>query len=382
MRARSIIAIGAVGVGLVACADLLGFKDLEEGDGAAPDVNVPDTKADVDSCKHTTVPAQPTTNDGTQSPGDLTFAIRHVYFTSSPDGGAPSAGYDLDNHCTTDLASSSCIPASGSPTIDQTGGIDDESVSLLNTLITAQPSLAGSLSDPSLNAAVAAGDFTILLRLYGYKGGANQTSSSGISLGAQSSPGPTSLPPSFDGGDRWFPAADDTTGGLEGGTNFPSQLSSNVYVTNNILVATYTTSVTLRLIVPTGSSISGPLIVILTHPVLTGRIVARGDGRYDLVDGVVAGRWAANDMLRAIAPLKISGGPLCDFLGGSVYPILSTSVCGARDINAAGNDDGTHACDGLSVALAFDAVAASVTNAPAPFPTSTTPCADAGVCPN
>ena len=93
-RGRAITAAVTVAVASIGCADLFGFKELHEGDAGGPDVNVPDTGVDVDTCAHARWPDPPSSGSGTSAA--YTMAIRHVYFTTTPDGGAATFGYDLD----------------------------------------------------------------------------------------------------------------------------------------------------------------------------------------------------------------------------------------------------------------------------------------------
>jgi hypothetical protein len=380
----AIVGSVAMASAVFACADLFGFKTLEEADtGTGADVQAPDTGfGDADLCDSVVAPGPPqTSTSGTAN--DFTFALRHVYFTTSPDGGTSTAGFNLDSHCTTNLASDSCMPPpTDSVIVDGPGGVDNESVALVNTLITVQSGVAASLSDPSLNTSISNGDFTLLLRLLGYRGGANQASTTGLTFSFQSSPGAINVPPSFDGGDNWLVNADDVVGGLDSGSNFPNSLIP-AYVTNNVLTVVYSGTATLHILVPQGSAVFGPLTVIIRQPVLTATIVPRGDGRFDLANGVVGGRWAVDDMLQAIGLLNTTDNEaLCNYFGGLAFPIVATSICGGRDISKAGTDNDTVECDAISVAIAFDAVAATVANTPTAFPTPMYSCADAATCTN
>ncbi len=72
MRARILLALSALSVFGVACADLFGFKELKEGEASVPDVNVPDVNVpDVDTCPHARWPDPPTTDGSTGTPTQL-----------------------------------------------------------------------------------------------------------------------------------------------------------------------------------------------------------------------------------------------------------------------------------------------------------------------
>ncbi len=381
MRARLLLVVAGASASVLACADLLGFKDLHEADAALPDVNVPDTGADVDTCQHARWPALP--ESGTPGTANAySLALHHVYFTSTPDGGTGAFGFDLDNRCTTsDPATASCISPTQNVIQDGPGGVDNESIDLLNTLISVQSGLASALSDPAINQTISNGTFSVLFRIYGLQSDVNQTLGSGLQIAVQASPGLITAPPNWDGKDRWYPSGDDVVGGLDSGTNAPNRLIS-AYVNNGVLVATDTQPVTLNVYLPSSNSLFGPLRVVLNKPVLTAKLVKRSDGQYDMADGVIAGRWAAADMLRTIADLTINGQALCDYLSGGAYALVAQKICGTRDITANGTDNGSASCDGISVAVQFDAVAAEVSSVPQAFPKTTTPCADASLCAN
>ena len=372
MRTRTTLAaIATIGVLGAGCADLLGFHELREGDSGSPDVAQPDTGADVDTCAHTRWPDPPTTGSGTSV--SYTMAIRHVYFTTTPDGGAATFGYDLDHRCTTDPTNASCQAAA--VTVDGPGGVDNASIGLMSTVVGL--GVTDSLKDDSINAVINSGAFTLLIRVFNLQNDKNQAAGA-INVAVQASPSLVTSPPTWDGGDRWYPSTDDVVGG-DAGTNTPNHLMPG-YVTNGILVAKDTTPLLLSLYLPPGNTPSGPLHVKLVDPVITARLVKRGDGNYDLADGVIVGRWAAADMLRTVADLTINGSSICSYIGGSAYEVVKSKVCGARDITANGVDDDSESCDALSVAVGFDAVASEIGNTPVAFPVSQTPCSDASLC--
>jgi hypothetical protein len=375
MRVRSALAIAAF-IGLAAgCADLFGFHDLRTPDDDASMDATSDTidQPDVDNCPHALYP-NPPTSTGAGTPNGYSIAVRHIHFTTSTDGGVDTIGYDLDHRCTVDQASASC---QGPVVVDGPGGVDNASIQLLNTLVALEPSLTTSLSDDALNGSIDAGDYTILVSMFGLVNATNQTSPQSLQVGVQASPGVENPPPAWQGTDRWLVSVDDVFGG-DAGSNLPL-VTVAAYITNGVLVAPSPGAITIHVVLPPGS-LSGPLAVTLRDAVLTARLVARSDQNFDLADGIIAGRWDANDMLAAISGLTINGGALCDYLGGAVWGAVTSHVCDARDINATGNDDGGAPCNGVSVAIGFDGVAAQIAGSPSPFPETTTPCGDAGMC--
>lgn len=366
MSRRAWLAALAVCSLLAACADLFGFHDLRQGVfDASPDV--------VDTCTHVVPPTAPQSGPvGTPTP--YTLAVRHIYLTTTSDGGAGAFGYDLDGKCTVDLASASC--KSAAPTNDGVGGVDNASIQLIDTVRGLK--ITTALDDPVINTSIDQGDFTIMVRIFGLQSDQNQAPSAiGLKVALQSSPGISGGgTPGWDGGDRWFVSGDDVVGGLDSGTNTPNRLLE-AYVSNGVLVASDPQPLDINLYLAPGNTLSGPLHVKLSKPLISATLVKRSDGQYDLQNGVIVGRWAASDLLSSIAQLTINGQSLCTYLGGGAFLEVQQQVCGTRDLAVNGPDDDTAACDAVSVAVAFEAQASQVANAPQPFYTSATPCADA-----
>jgi hypothetical protein len=375
MRARSLLAAGIVATTAIACADLFGFKDLQEGPSDASDAQAPDGgdsggNDTGPSCTPATWPGNPTTtSSGTKN--DFTIAMRHFYFTTTADGGVASFGYDQDGKCTTDNASASCTNAA--LITDLPNGVDDESVALMNSLI----SFAPSLQDSNINADIDQGKFTFLVRLHNYNGGLNQPLNQSLAIGVQTSPGIVGGPPNWDGNDKWNVSLDDSFSS----TSTQPNAFINAYVNNGTLVAVYNGTVTLHVDLPGGGFVSGPMGISLVKPTMTATLVPNGNA-WDLQNGLLVGRWPRASILSNVASLNFEdGGPLCD--NSNIWKIVGQTVCQDMDLTSTGQDDNTTPCDAVSVAIAFDGVAANVPQNPVPFPTSTTPCDfDASACPD
>ncbi len=96
---------------VVACADLLGFRELEQADAEVPDGGSNDVNApDVDTCAHTRWPGESDASAPVADASTYIVALKDIFFSTSADGGTPTFGYDLDDHCTTsnNPASASC----------------------------------------------------------------------------------------------------------------------------------------------------------------------------------------------------------------------------------------------------------------------------------
>lgn len=372
MRSRALIALGAIGV-LAGCADLLGFKTLQAPppDDAGPDVFV---------CQHVLWPDPPTT-PGSGTPTSYDLAVHHVHLTQTEDGGAANFGFDLDHTCTMDTSSASCQPgAKGTLITDGVGGVDNESIALVNLLKGQETQLQNVLSDDAFNAEIDAGTFTVLIRILGLLDDKNQASNQSLTVALQTAPAIITAPPIWDGTDRWQPATSDTVGP---GSNYPkASLIMDAYVTNGTLVATSDGPITLNMVLPQNATLTGVLPLTLRKIVFTGKLVKRPDGNYDMTNGLLGGRWSAEDLLTSVASLSYLGQALCEYNQSIGYQILVAEVCPKQDITSTGVDVGSQKCDAFSTAMAFDAVAVTVSNNPVPAPTSTTPCPDAGTCPN
>jgi len=381
MRRAAVAALGISAV--VGCADLLGFKELQQADSGSPDVMQPDVDQPdtVVGCQHASWPGDPDSGSSA-SPVSYDLAVHHVHLTQTPDGGAADFGFDLDHACTTDLASASCQPAKPSELItDHAGGVDNESIDLINKLIGQQSSIQNALSDDAINGLIEGGNFTILIRIYGLRSDQNQTSQQGLSVALQTAPHIVTAPPVWDGTDRWQVAASDTALGLDGGSNYPAaKLVMGGWVNDGTLVATAEGPATLTIVLPAIGALTGVLPITLSQIVFTGKLSKRGDGQYDITDGLISGRWAATNALESIASLTYDGGALCSGANAFIYDFIQALACPKRDINAGGFDDDTHPCDAFSVVMEYDAVATTVANTPVPDPVSTTPCPDAGGC--
>lgn len=358
-----------------ACAELLDFKTLREADSGSAEAG-PDAQSDAtDTCSHASWPGSPDASaPGTAAAYDM--ALRHVYFaTPEGDAGVADFGYDLDGRCTIDSASASCHATA--LVTDDSNGRDNASIQLMGTL----SSIVTSIDDTAVNATIANGQYTVMLRILGLRSFVDQQTTTGLQLGVQASPGLESdaAAPKFDGTDRWLVATEDS---ISPSSNVPNPING-AYVSNGVLVSQAPSQMTLHVLIPSGA-ISGTLIVTLHEPLLTGRLV-QTDAGLGMEDGIIAGRWRAADMLAAIADLTANSSgaqPVCDYAGGVAFETVRTKVCALRDVDSNGSDDNTTDCDGVSVAIRFDAVPAQVATDPVPFPPTATPCPhDAGACP-
>ena len=216
-----------------------------------------------------------------------------------------------------------------------------------------------------------AGQFTVLLRVYGYNGQPNDTD---VTLAIYSSPGldeDPCLPSSaaqWDGTDAWPVDAITVngmgTGGMGAGggcgaagpgaegydVDDPKYLSQQGYVTEGTLVVDLPQS---ALVFSSGNSATE---IKLVGGFLTADLVEEANG-WAMRNGVLTGRWRVADIFGILPTVEDGGTPICkdNALFGPVksllcnYPDITSSVVGAAA-----------PCDALSFGMGFEAEAAQL----------------------
>jgi hypothetical protein len=152
---------------------------------------------------------------------------------------------------------------------------------------------------------------------------------------------------------------------LDGGALSPSFVSDGAYVAGGMLVATMpTTQITL--------AGSGPDTITIRFKagVITAKLVNQGT-MWKLQGGVVAARWATNDVFAALSSYRDNNGkPFCTDQP-LVWNTIHGSICGDADILVDGTQPKSAPCDALSVGLGFTAdpvILGSVSDAGTPTP--------------
>jgi hypothetical protein len=281
------------------------------------------------SCDHATVPARPTKADagGTL---DLVFAIHTIDFGEDlPLADRP--GLDLDDACTCeDPAAKQCamppFAASQSPPCDSAQGIDNAAADLILFMKTNVG--AGT---PQINAGIAAGTWTILVRVFDYDGTPDDAK---VSVGLYMSPG-LGAAPKWDGTDAW-PVRPESLQGTE-----PILLDKNAYVTGGSVVSVVSGEIELQgLKVKIGSGYA------------IASIAKTGAG-WQLQNGLIAGSWNTRDALAGVGNLVFGGGQVCTL---PFYAGAHTAICSRVDIASAA----ALPCDSLSFGMKFTADAAQL----------------------
>jgi hypothetical protein len=314
----------------------------------------------IDPCDHARPPPKPSTAD---LPGDLTITVVARRFgVGSGDAGAP-AGFDLDNAC-------SCPPAVAETCVgrkdhcDSVGGRDNATGSLFNALLSFPTAKQLDFED-RVNSAVLAGKNTIMVRVTGFNGTANDPAvvvSVYAALGLLDGAG-NYMTPQFTEDERW--ALDDRQFPITGSV---PKATATGYVANGKLVADLP-SISIDL--------SDSFSIALTGGVLQADIALTGNaGKPTITRGVMAGRWPIADILRVAGQVRLEDGgkAVCDT--PLAYITIKDQVCQEADIVAdRARDKKGAACDALSAAVVFEAAPASL--GPIKPSTPATNCPDA-----
>jgi hypothetical protein len=325
---------------VAACQLLIGIENERGGALPPAEAGVTETDSGCPLAYHppSAPDAQPTGVEHT-----LTFAIKT--FRVSPVG-VPPLGYDLDDRCTTDVppADLDCL---GATRADDPGGVDNAFGFFAKQLIALARLDAGP--DPfarTVNAWTTIGRQTLQISLALYN---EQPDDESVSLSIlQSGPFLASLcadagAPRWDGCDQWSFV----------GNPLPSQ---HAWVRDGLLVARIDD---LRL--PFGDA-----EMRLKDAVVTAK-VERSGAVWRLTSGIIAGRASVVEL--AVGLLRTTDGknqPYCN--DPAVREFVFSGLCGARDIRATKRQDGTGACDAVSLALGFDAVEAQFPTRGSPAP--------------
>ena len=89
---------------------------------------------------------------------------------------------------------------------------------------------------------------------------------------------------------------------------------------------------------------------------VTARLVPMA-GSYSLEDGVLAGKWSSDDVLKQLSGLRIFGQQLCP--GSDPYVQLASKVCSTADI-ALFDGSPTDPCTAISVGVSYRATPAKL----------------------
>ncbi len=333
-------------------------------DGGAPDVApVAEAGADGDTCDHAEPPPRPAADDPSDG-GDIEIlsALASVDFNLAGDAGV--IGFDLDRTCTCPGPESCVAQSNGNPHCDDARGRDNSGGALIQQF----SSLTSVLDATKLDQHIAQGLYSLVLRVRGYNGTANDSQ---VSVAAFSSNGTVPLDdagtnpvPKHDGTDQW---------GIDPasvvGTPPPyvaAYEDDAAYVSGGVLVANVSFPFSI------GTSF-GANFLRLDGAYLVATL-AKTAGGYTL-SGVVTGRWDTRNLLTGMQAIKDPFNP-GQFLCGTnaTYAAFKAAICAAADIASESASDNTGApCNALSLAVGFQAEPAQLGGI-LPSGTRPTPC--------
>jgi hypothetical protein len=303
------------------------------------------------ACVSRRPPGPPASSGGAAGGGDLSFvvALRAFDFGEASTG---VFGYDLDGACTNcacegDTASRCLLPTPVNQ-VAVTDGPQGEDRGGRAVFLAAAP-LIPAVSSNGIQEAVDAGQFTIVLRVSGYNGlpdDPNVTVAWFVG---------TDLPnkPAWDGTDAW-PVR--SYGVYDNDVNKPASVDNNAYVRDSVLVAGPKGVDGTSKEVP--FQVSQDFLINISGVFVTGRIApGPTPGTFALEDGILAGKWSANDVLRQLSGLLIFGERVCP--SSSSYKQIAQQICSNADVTLF---DGapTDPCNAISVGIAFTAAPAQI----------------------
>ena len=300
-------------------------------------------------------------------PGDgagAVLAMSHLYLGDTDRNGAPSPsawkqyGYDLDGLVSTKDSTDLCHPAAGgAPSIAYPDGNDGIDNSFGRSILPIWMGLAQDASG-QVNDSIVQGDGTLLFEIE-----ALGSSPSYLDLPSRAYHGAPYLGlPAWNGGDSWRV----TSESLSNPSDPQSALWSfaDSYLTQNTWVASPAGDLLVRL--PLADF---DLSLLIHHAVVTMQL--SGD-RSHATMGIIAGVLDTEEHINMLQQVAGSFDPaLCS---GTTFDSIADQLRQASDIMKDGSQDPDATCDGISIGLGFDAIAAGIDGVAAPVPPAPDPC--------
>lgn len=310
-------------------------------------------------CAHATFPGRPTgTNDGAF---DLYYALNSLELS---DPSRSSRGFDLDDACTVDRATATCLTTRGREVpVDLANGVDNAGYPYLSLALVAP------------RAPLSEGRYGIVVRVRNWNGLPDDP---GVEVTVYNSPGLAASDagalraPRFDGTDT-FDLYDEQSPPSEGQPPPKGELvalrsdESTAFVKDGVLYANLVPDE-----YPFGTLHSDDLHLTYTalrtdaarlpfsSVLLSAKLVGTGvDAK--LLDGTLAGTLSSDELLASLPFVRDPGavgdaGPQHVCPGTSLYTSARNKVCASLDLST-GDPDPESPCDGLSGVFGFSAVA-------------------------
>jgi hypothetical protein len=373
-RAALIGALVAASAGAGACGLVLGIDDVpavkglvDAGAHDAPsrDVHVADVKPDrsvedgrpdrsvADAAPDVQVGLLPA-RGGTETPSDaeVNFAAHYLWAGETDKTAAfppnPSAwatfGYNIDGKVTTASSTDVCTLAkNASPSVQIDGNLGADNSFGENLVGDISIAFGGDFSK-QLTDKVENGDFTVLIDTSGLTSSPTQTNV-GLTtriFGGAKFPGE----PTFTVADDW-PVDPSTLADGRTLANGAKISFSDSYVTNGTWVSGQPTDIVFSLEIS-----NEPLTLVFHQAVASFKHTTDDAGASHALSGMIAGILKADEFYGSIASVigGISGGMYCDLLGD-----FQSKITSAQDIMEDGSNAPDETCNGISVAIAFEA---------------------------
>ncbi|MRG90767.1 hypothetical protein [Polyangium spumosum] len=287
-------------------------------------------------CVRDEVPAAPAVQ-GAGGEEEFVVALRTISLEDNPDGALP--GMNLDGLCSCAEDGPACRSLdsdSGGGTCDDGAGRDAGSNIVFGAL---GYLLQVADTSSSFSALAESGGWTLLLRVRGYSGTAEDDE---VEVSWYESPGRAA--PAWQGSDAWPVASDAVTPGQS--DPYAAKYRDPVaYVTGGKLVALLPAA-SLRF---AGGDMSMRLQLVDAR--LVARIEAIPGGRYRLREGKIGARIPVPEVFAALSSLRtMSGAPLCT--DAPLYPATKNLTCRAVDLLLGEPDEDTP-CEALSFGANF-----------------------------
>lgn len=313
-------------------------------------------------------PPDPPGASGASGNVEFVTAIRKVDIDEEDE--TPRFGYDLDGKCSCTIDGQSCTkPGYIDPkkvVCDDEHGLDNGTGIALARINAIS---GGAVTSVLINEGVTQGSWSLLVRVRGYSGGADDDQ---IEVALYETPGALA-PPIWDGSMSW-PVSNTSVNGAS--VDAPVYVDAKAFVRGGVLRAHFS-------IIP--MLFRAQLVrlpVTITNAIVTAKITDMGMGRYKLAEGLVAGTWTHASMFQALSGLRYGSNgddKLCK--DDLTYLQVRNMFCSVTDLYdeasaAPGTGGGSAAspeCNAISFGMRFEAEPAllGAVSPPAPAPADT-----------
>lgn len=303
------------------------------------------------TCEHASPPDKPSV---THAGGDLdlVLALSSIQYSTDPDAGPGSVGYDIDRTCTCQGEKESCLLPSWAlqQQCDGPQGRDNSGGLLLEGIAGYVESFGQDRWNTELNL----GRWNTLARIRNYNGLADDDEIEMSFYVAASYWANNHLPdggdahPKWDGTDVWpvssasLEPIPDGDGGTTYDVNRPISTDTKAYVSGGVAVGMVAHGIL---------QVDPSLQLMFTDMYVTGKLVKTAQG-WEIQDGTLAGVWTLDDLFNQLGYMDVAGMGMC--MGNQIYGIFKKMVCQRTDIYRSRGTP-TTPCDSISIGMSFNA---------------------------